>query len=70
MKNSAVDGNWGEWTKWSEPTGLVNPELIKRTRKCDSPAAEFGGLPCVGSNVETKEVFTRERVKHLLGLEI
>lgn len=53
-----IDGNWGEWAQWSEPTGLVNPEIIKRTRICDSPAAEYGGVPCLGSNFETKEVFT------------
>ncbi|ESO03693.1 hypothetical protein HELRODRAFT_173392 [Helobdella robusta] len=50
-----INGNWGEWGEWSTPTKLVNPEIIKRTRLCDSPAQMNGGWDCYGNDTETKE---------------
>jgi len=44
----AVHGSWGEWESCSETCG----SLGLRIRLCDSPAAENGGVDCVGMGVD------------------
>merc|ERR1712126_448317 len=50
------DGNWGEWTEWSNDCsnvrdmcggGYSHPSRVRtRSRKCDSPKPINGGLDC------------------------
>jgi len=53
---TAIDGGWGEWTKWSKCNGKCPKTSGKqmRTRKCDNPVPENGGENCVGKKKEEK----------------
>jgi hypothetical protein len=45
-----IDGSWGAWTAWSNPTltcGLGG--MVNRTRYCDNPTPAFGGQGCEGT---------------------
>lgn len=55
----AVDGNWGPWNEWSEPTWKTNPDKVVRLRSCNAPAPKNGGKNCEGLNTDTKEVTRR-----------
>ena len=45
-----VNGGWSKWSEWSVCT---HPCMVKlRTRECNNPTPESGGLNCTGSKVE------------------
>ena len=45
-----VNGGWSKWSEWSV---CRHPCMVKlRTRECNNPAPESGGLNCTGSKVE------------------
>lgn len=45
-----VNGGWSTWSAWSE---CRHPCMVKlRTRECNSPVPESGGLNCTGAKVE------------------
>ena len=44
----AVDGGWGSWSDSGKCTRSCGTGTQLRTRICDSPKADHGGLPCVG----------------------
>ena len=49
-----VDGGLGEWEEWgpcSKPCGGGDQT---RSRRCDNPVPEFGGLVCEGKLTECK----------------
>ena len=50
-----VDGAWGSWSAWSTCTVScgIGGGVAERTRACDSPAADHGGLDCSGESNET-----------------
>ncbi|XP_068686644.1 coadhesin-like isoform X1 [Montipora foliosa] len=49
-KSCIVNGGWSAWSAWSE---CRHPCMVKlRTRECNSPVPESGGLNCTGSKVE------------------
>ena len=50
----SVDGNWGEWSKWSTCTKTCKQGKQSRKRKCNSPAAQYGGKKCDGQPSETQ----------------
>ncbi|XP_066297373.1 uncharacterized protein [Branchiostoma lanceolatum] len=50
----AVNGNWSQWTSWSNcdvTCGLGNQS---RSRSCDNPPPQHGGANCTGSLVEVR----------------
>merc|ERR1719153_464186 len=44
------DGNWGEWTPWSDCDKSL--KKMFRTRKCNNPTPSNGGASCPGSSVQ------------------
>ncbi|XP_022785409.1 A disintegrin and metalloproteinase with thrombospondin motifs adt-1-like [Stylophora pistillata] len=49
-----VDGNWGGWSEWSTCTKTCKQGKQSRTRKCNSPAAQYGGRKCDGESSQTQ----------------
>ena len=47
-----MDGKWAQWSSWSYCDQPCNSGRSWRRRRCDSPAPEFGGLPCPGDESE------------------
>nr|XP_024214409.1 hemicentin-1-like isoform X2 [Halyomorpha halys] len=45
-----INGNWGEWSDWSECSATCGYSIKMRTRRCNSPAPAFSGLPCSGNS--------------------
>lgn len=49
-KSCIVNGGWSAWSAWSE---CRHPCMVKmRTRECNNPLPETGGLNCTGPKVE------------------
>jgi len=44
-----VDGNWGDWTEWSEIDTTTGAKT--RTRECDNPKPLNGGASCEGPGI-------------------
>lgn len=55
-----VNGGWGDWSFWTTCTSKCVSEdgvidsVRRRYRKCDSPAPERGGNPCVGLSTQVE----------------
>ena len=47
-----VDGAFGDWSEWSECTATCGGGYQTRTRECNNPAPQFGGLDCEGDLTE------------------
>ncbi|XP_056005454.1 thrombospondin-2-like isoform X2 [Ostrea edulis] len=50
----AVDGQWSYWTTWGE----CCLDTQYRSRTCDSPKPEYGGVYCVGDSGNSRLKFT------------
>ena len=48
----SIDGNWGIWSDFSKCTGKCGTGVMVRTRVCDSPAPQNGGMDCIGPSME------------------
>ena len=48
-----VNGNWGEFSAWSECSQSCGGGIMTRTRKCDDPEPGEGGADCEGESEET-----------------
>ena len=44
-----VDGNWGEWSSWSDCTKTCGGGEQLRNRTCNNPAPANGGKDCEGA---------------------
>ncbi|XP_025100019.1 SCO-spondin-like [Pomacea canaliculata] len=47
-----VDGQWGEWWRWSSCSATCERGTRERTRSCDSPSPNVCGRTCPGPKVE------------------
>ncbi|KAK3089127.1 hypothetical protein FSP39_001055 [Pinctada imbricata] len=54
-----VKGIWSLWSGWSECSVTCEDGIQTRTRKCNHPPPNFGGLQCPGSNTEQKNCTKR-----------
>ena len=44
--NLAIDGNYTEWSEWSECSVTCDGGFRNRTRQCTSPPPQYGGNGC------------------------
>ena len=51
----AVDGGWGEWSRFTECSQTCGDGVRSRTRECNNPSPLNGGFPCPGEHFETLE---------------
>ncbi|XP_067942024.1 coadhesin-like [Watersipora subatra] len=49
-----VDGAWSLWTEWSSCSSTCNNGMAERNRTCTNPPPAHGGLPCHGTDLESK----------------
>ncbi|XP_062505321.1 A disintegrin and metalloproteinase with thrombospondin motifs adt-1-like isoform X3 [Corticium candelabrum] len=47
-----LDGGWGTWMSWSTCTATCNGGTQSRSRLCNNPKPQFGGLECPGHGSE------------------
>ena len=65
-----VDGNYSDWTAWSQCSSSCGSGSRYRTRSCTNPAPSFGGQPCynMGGDEEVEACFLRDcpgKIYHL-----
>ena len=56
--NSLADGGWGSWTLWHSCSFSCGAGVSKRTRACDNPAPDHGGLSCALPGAESRDCNT------------
>ena len=49
-----VDGNFSEWSSYSDCSASCGSGTSYRTRKCNNPEPQYGGKPCYGDSLESK----------------
>lgn len=49
-----VNGGWGSWNSWSPCSETCGNGTQKRTRVCNDPEPDNGGLECPGNSTEFK----------------
>ncbi|XP_060581084.1 scavenger receptor cysteine-rich type 1 protein M130-like [Ruditapes philippinarum] len=49
-----VFGNWSPWGSWSSCSVTCGVSTTSRSRACDNPAPQYGGLPCAGPSSESR----------------
>ncbi|KAJ8042331.1 Hemicentin-1 [Holothuria leucospilota] len=56
-----INGGWGAWDDWSTCTVSCGGQgTHQRTRLCDDPPPQYGGIYCPGDNYETGECGTQD----------
>ncbi|XP_067887466.1 adhesion G protein-coupled receptor B1 isoform X10 [Heterodontus francisci] len=53
-----VDGNWNDWSSWSQCSSTCSNGTQQRTRECNGPS--FGGAECQGYWSENRPCFPRQ----------
>lgn len=67
-----IDGNWGEWKRWSRCTKECGTGKKRRLRLCNNPKPQFGGRYCPGDGFQDMDCNTQECPKcggELIGLK-
>ncbi|XP_067662288.1 hemicentin-1-like isoform X1 [Haliotis asinina] len=52
MGDCPVDASWGNWGAWKACSSSCGPGQRTRSRLCDNPPPQFGGLSCEGPSVD------------------
>ncbi|XP_013387743.1 SCO-spondin [Lingula anatina] len=52
-----INGNWGQWLSWGACSASCGPGQQFRSRLCDNPAPQNGGLSCPGPANEGRDCF-------------
>lgn len=60
----AVDGNWGQWSRFGMCSRSCGRGEMTRTRECNSPAPTGGGQPCRGRSIDTRRCERRKCAIH------
>jgi len=47
-----IDGNWGQWGQWSSCSVTCDGGTQERTRECNDPETQYGGIPCHGDDIQ------------------
>ena len=55
-----VDGQWTQWTGWSECPVTCGGASVNRERTCSNPAPSGGGRPCTDRDLDAGHLTTRE----------
>ncbi|XP_064463690.1 semaphorin-5A-like [Ornithodoros turicata] len=55
-----IDGNWSEWTQWTECSVPCGRGVQHRERVCDNPRPSGSGSECQGISKEQRECNTHE----------
>ena len=50
-----VDGEWSGWMPWGACSRTCGNGTSMRTRLCDDPAPQHGGMLCNGTGMETQD---------------
>ena len=56
---TAIDGGWGQWSRYSECSKSCGSGRKRRSRVCNDPRPAHGGRPCVGSSTEEQPCNTK-----------
>ena len=51
-----VDGNWGQWSNWTECDKPCGVGFQNRSRVCDDPAPAHGGNDCNGTHTNETQM--------------
>ena len=49
-----VDGAWSQWSSWSQCSKSCGEGTETRSRDCDNPRPQYGGLLCSGSKLNVR----------------
>ncbi|KAK6303576.1 hypothetical protein J4Q44_G00260300 [Coregonus suidteri] len=61
LPSCPVNGNWGLWGPPSSCSVTCGVGVNEMLRQCNNPAPKHGGLPCSGSNKDTKVCNTKNQ---------
>ncbi|XP_069105111.1 coadhesin-like [Argopecten irradians] len=50
----SVNGGFSDWGSWGACSVTCGNDVQSRSRACDNPSAQYGGLPCSGDTSETQ----------------
>ncbi|XP_038062286.1 uncharacterized protein LOC119732714 [Patiria miniata] len=65
-----VDGQWSDWSEWTQCSAMCGPGEQTRHRLCDSPhPAGEGALPCEGAMTEDQDCHGEGKVCEDAGLK-
>ena len=51
---TTVNGNWSQWSNWTECSETCSEGIKERNRMCDNPEPQFGGI-CIGNSAEVED---------------
>ena len=54
-----VDGEWGQWSRFTYCSATCGPGVMSRSRFCDKPAPENGGKDCRGRSFDSRRCENR-----------
>lgn len=49
-----IDGQWGEWSNWTDCSKTCSEGIQSRYRNCNNPPSQHGGKPCSGNSNQSK----------------
>ncbi|KAL5272728.1 hypothetical protein ACHWQZ_G000802 [Mnemiopsis leidyi] len=55
QKPCPIDGGWGVFGNWSECSAECGGGIQTRSRECNNPPPQYGGLECQGDSVKVAE---------------